>query len=221
MRRPSWVTGNPTKADRDFVADSTHPVRDMVAIGASAGGVPVLRELLSRLTPGFPGTLFIVVHRSPFHRSHLAEVIRGRTRHAVTEPRDGEKIEHGHVYLAPRDLHLLIGNGAMRLQRGPKEHFTRPAVDPLFRSLATAYRARVVGIVLSGGGYDGGAGLQAIKAAGGIALVQRPEDSTAPSMPRYAIAADRIDGVLNVRELATAIGALMRGQAWSTTRTAS
>jgi two-component system, chemotaxis family, protein-glutamate methylesterase/glutaminase len=193
------------------MASNPRDVRDIVTIGASAGGVPAIRDLLSHLEPGVSGSLFVVVHRSPFHPSRLAEVIRGRSAHRVVEPADGQAIEPGYVYLAPRDLHLVVEPGRIRLVRGPKEHFTRPAVDPLFRSAAAAYGPRVVGVVLSGGGYDGKAGLLAIKAGCGIAIVQRPEESLAKSMPHHAIVADRVDAILPVVEIARALERLMRG----------
>jgi two-component system chemotaxis response regulator CheB len=195
------------------VSQFKHGVHDMVGIGASLGGVSALREMLSHIPTGFHGAIFAVVHRSPFHTDHLARVIRGRSEHSVIEPTDGEPVVTGHVYLAPRDLHLVVEHDTIRLARDPKEHFTRPAIDPLFRSLA-AYGARAVGIVLSGGGNDGHAGLMAIKRGGGLALVQRPEESAASSMPRNAINKDRVDAVLSLRELSEAVDAMMRGGEW-------
>ncbi len=132
-------------------------------------------------------------------------MLAGRSGHVVKEPADRKPIRPGHVYLAPRDLHLLVEDSRIRLQRGPKEHFTRPAVDPLFRSLAASYGPRVVGIVLTGGGRDGLDGLMAIKAAGGYTIAQRPEEAPVPSMPARAVCGDDVDAVLSLDEIADRI----------------
>ena len=95
---------------------------------------------------------------------------------------DEQAIEPGHIYVAPPDCHMLIERDRIRLDRGPKVHYTRPAADPLFVSAATAYGEHVIGVVLSGADSDGAAGLRAIKARGGVALVQRPEEATIPSI---------------------------------------
>src|SRR5262245_26502831 len=166
--------------------------RDVVVIGASAGGIQALRTILAGITPSFPGLMLVAQHRSPYHTDHLAEVIRGRTQHIVIEPSDNERLEMGRVYIAPRDLHLVVEDGRVRALRGPKENFTRPAVDPLFRSAAAAYGPRVVGVLLSGGGQDGVRGLIAIKAAGGLSLVQKPSEAVAKSMPETALAEDDV-----------------------------
>ena len=122
---------------------------DIVTIGASAGGVSALRMLFGRIPPDFTATMFVVVHRSPFHGDHLAAVLRGSTQHRLLEPEDRERFETGSIYLAPRDQHLLVEEGRVRVVRDPKEHFTRPAIDPLFRSAAAIYGPRVVGVLLT------------------------------------------------------------------------
>ena len=115
------------------------------------------------------------------------------------------------MYLAPRDVHMLIERRHIRLVRGPKEHFTRPAADPLFRSAATAFGPRVVGVVLTGGGHDGASGLIAIKAAGGLSIAQDPSEARAESMPRSAIVEDDVDAVLPLAAIAERIAALVNG----------
>jgi len=188
------------------------PPRDIVAIGASAGGVAALRKVFSHLEPGFPGTIFVVLHRSPYHADGLAAVLGRSGKTPVREATDDEPIDSGLIYLAPRDQHLLVHDGGFRVVRGPKEHFTRPAAGPLFRSAAAAYGPRVAGILLTGGGRDGLNGLIAIKEAGGLSVVQDPGEAETPAMPRNAIAYDDVDAVLSLDEIAHAIPALMKGQ---------
>ncbi|RZI74476.1 MAG: chemotaxis protein CheB, partial [Pseudomonas sp.] len=104
-------------------------------------------------------------------------------------------IKAGRVYVAPPDLHMILEKGRVRLHHGPKENFTRPAVDPLFRSAAIEFGTRVVGIILTGRLDDGSAGLIAIKDRGGIAIVQDPAEAYADSMPRSAAACVIVDHV--------------------------
>jgi chemotaxis response regulator CheB len=184
--------------------------RDIITIGASAGGVAAVRELLHRLPPDFDATLFVVIHRSPFHANHLASVLRGNTRHRVIEPRDRHRFARGAIYVAPRDRHLLLEEDRVRVLREPKEHFTRPAIDPLFRSAATTFGPRVVGVLLTGIGHDGFSGMIEIKAAGGLSLVQDPRDAQYDSMPRQVISGDSPDAILDIGGIAAALRRLMK-----------
>jgi two-component system chemotaxis response regulator CheB len=185
--------------------------RTVVTIGASAGGVEALTELFSKLPADLPGTVAAVIHRSPIWVSALPAVLGRRAAIPITEAADGEAIQHGRVYLAPADRHLRIERDRFRLHRGPKVHFTRPAVDPLFESAAAAYAAGVVGVLLSGGGDDGVSGLIAIKRAGGVTLVQHPVEAAHPWMPTNAIVYDQVDGVLPLDRMATTLVTLARG----------
>src|SRR5262245_62321722 len=143
-----------------------HVVRDFFAFGGSAGGYQALIAVLSRLPANFPGTIGVVLHRSPVHVSHLARLLQNKVALPASEPTDGETIKPGHIYLAPQDFHMMVDGDCWRLDRGPKRHLTRPAVDPLLVSAATVRGNRVVGILLSGGGSDGVNGLIAISDAG-------------------------------------------------------
>jgi two-component system chemotaxis response regulator CheB len=185
-------------------------VRDIITIGASAGGVIALRHLFHRLAPDFPATLFVVIHRSPFHADHLASVLRGNTRHRVIEPRDRHRFVRGTIYLAPRDRHLLLEDDQVRVLRDPKEHFTRPAIDPLFRSAAATFGPRVVGVLLTGIGQDGLSGMIEIKAAGGLSLVQDPREAQYDSLPRRVISGDSPDAVLDIDGIAAFLRRLMK-----------
>jgi two-component system chemotaxis response regulator CheB len=185
--------------------------RDIVVVGASLGGVQALRHLIECVPAAMSGSLFLVLHRGAHASGALPKVLGGRSPHAIIEPVDMQPIAKGRIYLAPRDAHMTIEDGHLRVLRGPKEHFTRPAVDPLFRSAATAYGPRVVGVVLTGGGHDGLSGLLAIKSAGGLALVQRPSEAQSPSMPAHAIMEDRPDAVMTLDQIGSTIASLMNG----------
>ena len=187
--------------------------RDVVTIGASAGGVQALMQLLAKLPADLPAFVGIVLHRSPYHETRLPLVLGRQATIHVAEPDDGEPVQHGHVYVAPRDQHMVFVDGRVRLNHGPKEHRTRPAVDPLFRSAAEAYGPRVAGVLLSGFGSDGVLGLIHIKAVGGISLVQDPAEAAHPVMPMRAIVEDDVDAVLTLDGLADAIVALAQGRA--------
>src|SRR5262249_50026069 len=111
----------------------------------------------------------------------------------TTTAQDRERFKLGHVYVAPPDHHLLVKRGYLRVTRGLRENRVRPAIDPLFRSAAVAYGARVVGVVLTGLQTDGTAGLLTIKRCGGIAMVQDPTDARFPDMPLSALEHVEVD----------------------------
>ena len=160
--------------------------RDVVVVGASAGGVRALRELMAALPPNFGAAVFIVLHIGA-HSSSLPDILALDSRNPVMHAIDGEAFEAGRVYVAPPDHHLLLEARRMRVSRGPKEHHTRPAVDPLFRSAALNLGPRVIGVLLTGRLDDGTAGLQAVKACGGLVLVQDPAEAEEPGMPQSAL----------------------------------
>jgi two-component system chemotaxis response regulator CheB len=180
--------------------------RDIIVIGASAGGVQALCEVIEDLPPGLPAAVFVVLHVSPHGRSVLPAILQRKGCLPASHPSDGEPIERGRIYVAPPDRHLTIENGCVLLSRNASENGNRPAVDVLFRTAAKSYRSRVVGVVLSGNLDDGTAGLAAIKRCGGVAIVQDPGDADYPGMPENAIANVEIDHVLPVTE----IGPLLR-----------
>lgn len=184
--------------------------RDVIVIGASAGGVMALMELFAAFPPDMPASVGVVLHRSAA-RSELAHVLGRRSRLRVIEPDGSLPFTHGRIYLAPPDHHLLIENEQIVIQRGPKEHSTRPAVDPLFRSAAGRYGSRVVGVLLTGCGEDGVSGLIAISHAHGLTLAQDPEEAYMPYMPLNALRYDEIDGMMGIKDLAPALAALAHG----------
>jgi two-component system, chemotaxis family, protein-glutamate methylesterase/glutaminase len=184
--------------------------RDIIVIGASAGGVVALKKLFASLPTVLPAAVGVVLHRRALP-GHLATVLGDRSSLPIIEPYDGDALRQGTIYLAPADHHMLFQEGRIGIQRGPKEHSTRPAIDTLFRSAAAAFGARVVGVLLTGCGEDGVRGMTAIEEAGGIGMVQDPQEAEMPSMPLNAIRHDHVKGVFPVEEMASVLGALARG----------
>src|SRR5438132_7336440 len=119
---------------------------DIVVIGASAGGVEALKDLVRGLSPDIRASFFVVLHFPPFQKSHLPEILSSLDVFPASHPTDGESILPGRIYIAPPDRHLLIKDGRMELWHGPKENYSRPAIDPLFRTAADTYVPRVIGV---------------------------------------------------------------------------
>jgi two-component system, chemotaxis family, protein-glutamate methylesterase/glutaminase len=177
------------------------PMKDIVVIGASAGGVEALQRLCAALPADFPACVFIAQHLSPSARSMLPLLLDRVSPLRALAPVDGQTIEPGHIYVGGPDQHILIREGKILMRRGPFENRTRPAVNALFRSAAIHYGARTIGVVLTGLLDDGTDGLIAIKAAGGTSLVQDPEDAEWPSMPRNALQRDHVDHAAPLADL--------------------
>src|SRR5262249_38843883 len=154
-RRPSTHAPPPGEARHSAMVNAERIRRDVATIGASAGGVGALHSLLTALPPDHPGLVTVGMPPSPFFESSVPAGLPRHTLHTVVEPGDDDRIASGRIYLAPRDLHMIVEDSVLRLNRGPKEHHTRPAIDPLFHSVARVYGRRVVGVVLTGGGDDG------------------------------------------------------------------
>ena len=172
----------------------------LIVIGASVGGFDALKAILSQLDANFPLPIMVVVHIG-VHESILPELLGAHTGLCVRHAVDGEAILPGTVYAAPPDHHLLVNGRRAQLTRGPKENFARPAVDPLFRSAALAYGRHVIGVILSGNLDDGTVGLQAVKAYGGMGIVQEPSTATAASMPASALQHVKVDHVLPAKDI--------------------
>lgn len=178
------------------------PGHDIIVIGASAGGVQALADLVGDLPAGLPASVFIVMHLAPFSTSAMPSILCRSGQLQAVHPKDGEAIEHGKVYMAPPDHHLIIEPDRVRISRGPTENGYRPAVDVLFRTAAQVYGRRVVGVVLTGNLDDGTAGLALIKKYRGTAVVQDPEEADYPGMPRSAIASVNVDHILPLEDIA-------------------
>jgi two-component system, chemotaxis family, protein-glutamate methylesterase/glutaminase len=186
-------------------------VRDIIVMGASAGGVPALKTFFRNFTPRLPVSVFVVLHVSPGAVSVLPHILATQTLMAVEHAVDGEAIQPGRVYVARPDHHLIVELGHVHVTRGPKENRARPAINPLFRSAALAYGPRVIGIVLTGMLDDGTAGLWEIKRRGGIAVVQSPEDAEYEQMPENALNNVRVDYQIPIAQMGATILDLMPG----------
>jgi two-component system, chemotaxis family, protein-glutamate methylesterase/glutaminase len=186
--------------------------RDIVVIGASAGGVEALMTIFSRLPKDLPAAVAVVLHRHPLYNIHLAKVLARGAALPLVEVSKEIPLTKGTIYIAPSDAHLILTKGGLKIDRGAKEHFTRPAVDPLFRSAAAAYGSRVTGVLLTGGGDDGVRGLINIKAAAGISIIQNPDEAKASSMPMNALLYDHVDLVLSLEDIPLTVAALAQGE---------
>lgn len=184
--------------------------RDIIVVGASAGGVQTLCSLMEGLPAGLQASVFVVLHIAPHGHSALPAILSRTGCLPASHPVDGERIEPGRIYVAPPDRHLAIENGRVHLSRNASENGHRPAVDVLFRTAARAFGSRVVGVVLTGNLDDGTAGLAIIKRCGGVAVVQDPGEADYPSMPESAIANVEVDHVLPVAEIPALIERLLR-----------
>jgi two-component system, chemotaxis family, protein-glutamate methylesterase/glutaminase len=186
--------------------------RDLVVIGASAGGVEVLSRVVRDLPPDLHAAVCIVLHIAPGSPSMLAHIL-GRAGKLPCRPaNDGERLREGTILVAPPDHHLVIEDSRVRLTVGPRENGHRPAIDVLFRSAAAALEGRVVGVVLTGTRDDGSAGLAVIKASGGATIVQDPSDATYGGMPSSAIANVAVDAIVPAALVGSTIAAMVNGE---------
>lgn len=179
--------------------------RDIVVIGGSAGGIEALTELVGHLPAELDAAIFVVVHTIPVGESRLPEILSRRGPLPAAVASDDEPIVCDRIYVAPPDAHLLIEAGRVRLSTGPRESGHRPAIDPLFRTAASAYGSRVIGVILSGMLDDGSAGLRDIRRHGGTAIVQDPKQALFPQMPHNAIEIATPQHVGSVTEIARLI----------------
>lgn len=184
----------------------------VVAIGASLGGVEPLLQVVASLPPDFPAVVAVVLHVGT-QSSILPELLQRAGRLPAGAAVHDQGLVPGTVLVAPPDRHLLLLPGRVHLSHGPRENHTRPAIDPLFRSVALGWGRRAIGVVLTGQLDDGTAGLAAIKACGGTAVVQKPQEAPAPSMPASALANVDVEHCVPVAQIGPLLARLVRGVA--------
>lgn len=184
--------------------------RDIVVIGASAGGVEALSQLVARLPADLAASVYVVLHVPSDGISVLPRILDRAGKLPALHPNDGQPIENGKIYVAPPDRHLVLEPGRVRTTRGPRENAHRPAVDSLFRSAARHFKKRVIAVVLSGSGDDGTAGLIVVRREGGVGIAQEPADAICASMPSHALEVAGADYRLPVAEIGPLISRLVQ-----------
>jgi two-component system chemotaxis response regulator CheB len=182
---------------------------DVVAIGSSAGGIGALPIVLAGLPYSFAAAIVVVQHLDPRSRSFLASVLSRETRMPVREAVSGDVIRPGVVYVAPPGAHLIVRGGELVLTHEAPVHFVRPSVDVLFASVAAACGARAIGVILTGSGVDGAAGLRAIKRGGGRTVIQDPRTAEYSGMPGAASATGCADFTVPLAEIGPMLAAMV------------
>jgi two-component system chemotaxis response regulator CheB len=187
--------------------------RDIIAIGGSLGAVDAVKRLCAGLPADLAAAVAIVVHVGAKGNNLLADIFDRHASIAVSTAIDGDLLQRGHVYVAPADRHLLVLDGKIRLGCGPRENMARPAIDPLFRSVALSFGPRAIGVLLTGLLNDGAAGLADLKRCGGVAVVQNPADALAPDMPIEALRVSDVDYRASIADIAPLLSELLQQDA--------
>ncbi|HZR65488.1 MAG TPA: chemotaxis protein CheB [Terriglobales bacterium] len=180
---------------------------ELIAIGASAGGLPALMKIVSTIEPGGPAIL-VVQHLDPRHKSQIPQLLARRTNLHVKEAEDGELINRGTIYVGPADEHLLVSEGKIQLAHSRLVRFSRPSIDVMFASVAATYGKHAMGVILSGSNRDGADGIAAIKRAGGITVAQSPESAEYRIMPQAAIDTGCVDHIIALDNMGKALSQL-------------
>ena len=184
--------------------------RDIIAIGGSLGAVNAVKRLCRDLPGDLAASLLITIHVGANGNDLLADIFAERSSISVSTAAEGDPIRPGHAYVAPADRHLLVIDGMVRLGRGPRENLARPAIDPLFRSVAASFGSRAIAVILTGTMRDGVAGLADCQRCGGITIVQTPGDAFAPELPRQALRHVKVDFQSSLADLAALLVELSR-----------
>lgn len=183
----------------------------LVAIGGSAGSLEVILQIVVALPVTSGASFIIVVHRKNDGDSILQNLIAGRTTMPVSEVEDKEPLLPNAVYLAPPDYHLLLENEtSFSLDSSEKVHFSRPSIDVTFQSAAEVFGVASIGILLSGANADGAAGLENIKKAGGLTIVQDPASAEMPFMPQQAINRNAVGKIVRAEDLPALLQQLLK-----------
>jgi two-component system, chemotaxis family, protein-glutamate methylesterase/glutaminase len=197
---PRWYKGS--------MEDEGH--RNIVVIGASAGGVEALISVVSALPADFPASVFVVLHISPLGTSVLPDILSRHGELQAAHGIDGELIEPKRIYVAPPDHHLFVDRDRIRVLRGPRENGYRPAIDPMFRSASYNHGARVIAVVLSGTLDDGTVGARVVHEAGGVTIAQDPDDAMYSGMPLSVIERDAPYLVLPAKQIGIELDRMVR-----------
>lgn len=180
---------------------------ELIAIGASAGGLPALLKIVTAFKAEGPAIL-VVQHLDPRHKSQIPQLLSRRATIPVKEAEDGEPITRGIMYIGPADEHLLVSEGRIQLAHSRLVRFSRPSIDVMFASVAAIYGRRAIGVILSGSNRDGADGIAAIKRAGGITLAQSPETAEYRVMPQAAIDTGCVDQIVALDKIGSTLSRL-------------
>lgn len=187
---------------------------DLIAIGASWGGLDALGRVLGDLPPGFPTPIVIAQHRAADSGSGaLGRLLSVRSGLSVSEAEDKDPIEPGRVYVAPPDYHLLVEPDGLALSTEAHVRYSRPSIDVLLDSAADTHRERLIGVILTGANDDGARGLERVKRRGGATIVQDPDTAEKRTMPDAAIATGAADHVVPLEAVAPLLAELTTRQA--------
>jgi two-component system chemotaxis response regulator CheB len=173
-----------------------------VVVGVSAGALDALSNILPSLPHDYPLPVIIVVHLPPHKNSVLAELLGAKCKIKVREAEDKEPIRPGTAYIAPPDYHLLVEQEKiLSLSNEEEILFSRPSIDVLFETAADAYGEGLIGVILTGANDDGAKGLKAVIRAGGVGIVQKPDEAAAFTMPQAALEASPSAQALSLHDI--------------------
>lgn len=184
---------------------------DVLAIGTSAGGLAALQKLFLLLPRPLPWAGIVVQHLHPDYKTYLPSILDRIAPFSVREATEGAVLEANIFYTAPSSHHLTVSpDRTLHLNHNPKEHFSRPSIDVLFRSVAESFGERAIAILLTGANTDGAEGIKQIKQKGGVTIAQDPATASSPRMPQAAIDIKAVDWVLSIEEIADKLSELIR-----------
>ncbi len=211
--KPDARTATPI-IKRPAVKISPRQKIEVLAIGVSTGGPNALAELFPTLSADLPVPIVLVQHMPPFFTKLLAERLSAKSPLDIQEGKPGEKLLPGKAWIAPGDYHMILEKKTdgvyLKTNQGPQENSCRPAVDPLFRSVAEIYGAKTLSVILTGMGQDGLIGCEHIKDAGGQVIVQDEESSVVWGMPGFVARAGLADHVLPLNQIGQKIASILK-----------
>ncbi len=185
-------------------------MRNIIVIGASAGGIPAVKNVISGLSLGIDAAVLVVLHLSRnSNAANIAAILQKHTSLLCRVASDNIIVEPGHLYLAPQDHHLMVKEDLLKINKGAFENKYRPSIDVLFRSVAVNYGNRAIAVILTGMLEDGTSGMWAIKSCGGICIVQDPEEAEFSDMPRSVINKIEVDYKASLKEISVIIQNVM------------
>lgn len=191
--------------------NTTEEPKFIVVVGASAGGIRAMEELVMQLDPDWNAAYFLVLHLSRKGiGKYLFQRLQESTKLTCKIGTNGEPICRGVIYIAPPDEHMLLTKEHVVIGQGAPENRWRPSVNNLFRSAAASFNARVIGIILTGMLDDGTAGMSAVKRAGGITVVQDPNEADYPDMPLSVLDNVEVDHTESLSKIGTLLGEIIR-----------